>query len=149
MRQQWKRSGKRKDRVKLRKQNRFDGFLSVTLSFFLMHFLAGCFWISPWLWPNSRYWCCLFPTLRINLLCRVFHKITENEFWVVKDIILKLLNWFPYFQKHREKFGGYFSSYIEFCDNLSFILHFFFSLSSFTITMCIVITIILNLIALL
>jgi hypothetical protein len=43
MRQQWKRSGKRKDRVKLRKQNRFDGFLSVTLSFFPMYFLQVVF----------------------------------------------------------------------------------------------------------
>jgi len=36
----------------------------------LMYFLAGFFWISPCVLPNSGYWCCLFLTLRISLICR-------------------------------------------------------------------------------
>jgi hypothetical protein len=35
----------------------------------LMCFLAGFLWVSPYLWPNSRYWCYIFLTLRIPPLC--------------------------------------------------------------------------------
>jgi hypothetical protein len=35
----------------------------------LMCFLARFLWISPYLWPNSKYWCCFFMTLRIPPLC--------------------------------------------------------------------------------
>jgi hypothetical protein len=34
----------------------------------LMYFFAGLFWISSYAWPNSRYRCCLFLTLRISLI---------------------------------------------------------------------------------
>ncbi len=33
----------------------------------LMYFFAGIFWISPCLWPNSGYWCCLFLTLQTSI----------------------------------------------------------------------------------
>jgi magnesium-transporting ATPase (P-type) len=41
---------------------------SFTPSWMLMYFFAGFFWISPCVWPNSGYWCCLFLTLWISLL---------------------------------------------------------------------------------
>jgi len=41
---------------------------SFTPSWMLMYFFAGFFWISPCVWPNSGYWCCLFLTLQISLL---------------------------------------------------------------------------------
>jgi hypothetical protein len=31
-------------------------------------FFSGFFWISPCVWPNSGFWCCVFLTLRITLL---------------------------------------------------------------------------------
>jgi hypothetical protein len=34
-----------------------------------MCFLAGFLWVSPYLWPNSEYWCCFFLTLWILPLC--------------------------------------------------------------------------------
>jgi hypothetical protein len=32
-------------------------------SWMLMYYFAGCFWISPCVWPNSGFWCCVFITL--------------------------------------------------------------------------------------
>jgi hypothetical protein len=56
MKQQWKKSsGKRKDRAKLRKQNRFDGFLSVTLSFFLMLNVVELYYVE-----------CFIKSLKMN-----------------------------------------------------------------------------------
>jgi hypothetical protein len=33
-------------------------------------FFAGFLWISPSLWPNSGFWCCVFLTLRTTLICK-------------------------------------------------------------------------------
>ncbi len=46
-------------------------FRAYKTQWMLMYFFAGCFWISPhhvW-WPNSRFWCCVFLTLLIILMC--------------------------------------------------------------------------------
>jgi hypothetical protein len=71
--QQWKRSGKkRKDRVKLRKQNRFDGFLECHL---VMYFLSNVLFLQVVFESHLVYdqtqgiWWCLFLTLQITLLC--------------------------------------------------------------------------------
>jgi hypothetical protein len=43
---------------------KIDGFLSFTRPWMLGNVLHGrFFWISPCVWPNSGYWCCLFLTL--------------------------------------------------------------------------------------
>jgi len=42
----------------------FPGFSLLMLTYCFCRF----FWISPCVWPNSGYWCCLFLTLRISLL---------------------------------------------------------------------------------
>ncbi len=42
----------------------------------LMYFFVGFLKISPCVWPNSGYWCCLFLTLRISLLC--INSISRN-----------------------------------------------------------------------
>jgi hypothetical protein len=71
-------SGKRKDRMKLSFTTKIDGLLSFTkidgfLSFIppwmLRYFFAGFFfWISPSVWSNSGFLCCVFLTLWITLL---------------------------------------------------------------------------------
>ncbi len=38
-------------------------------------FLAGLKKVSPCVWPNSGYWCCLFLTLRISLKGRFLKRI--------------------------------------------------------------------------
>jgi hypothetical protein len=48
---------------------KIDGFLSFIPPWMVMYFFAGFFWISPCVWPNSGFWCCVFLTLRITLLC--------------------------------------------------------------------------------
>ncbi len=45
-----------------------DGFLSFIPCWMLMYFFAGFFLISPCVWPNSGFWCCVFLTLRITLM---------------------------------------------------------------------------------
>ncbi len=35
--------------------------VSSPVEWMLVHFFAGvCFWISPCVWPNSGFWCCIF-----------------------------------------------------------------------------------------
>jgi hypothetical protein len=49
---------------------KIDGFQrSPPHPWMLMCFLAGFLWVSPYLWPNSRYWCYLFLNLWIPPLC--------------------------------------------------------------------------------
>ncbi len=55
-------------RDETQKSIKIDGFLSFIPPWMLMYFLAGIFLISPCVWPNSGYWCCLFLTLQISLL---------------------------------------------------------------------------------
>jgi hypothetical protein len=45
----------------------------------LMYFFAGFFWISPHVWPNSRYCCCLFLTLWISLNRALY---TSENIWL-------------------------------------------------------------------
>ncbi len=52
----------------LKKKERQDGFLSFIPRWMLMYFFVVCFWISPCVWPNLGFWCCVFLTLRITLL---------------------------------------------------------------------------------
>jgi hypothetical protein len=35
-----------------------------------MYIFGGFFLISPYVWPNSGFWCCVFLTLPITLFCR-------------------------------------------------------------------------------
>jgi hypothetical protein len=58
---------------------KIDGFLSFTPRWMLMYFFAGFFWISPFVWPNPGYWCCLFLTLRISLICHQFWPATLDR----------------------------------------------------------------------
>jgi len=60
--------------------HQIDGFLSFTPHWMLMYFFASFFLISPYLWPNSSYWCCLFLTLCIPLM---------NKSW---SIMLELMH---------------------------------------------------------
>jgi hypothetical protein len=49
---------------------KIDGFPSFIPPWMLMYFFAFFFFgISPCVWPNSGFWCCVFLTLRIPLLC--------------------------------------------------------------------------------
>jgi hypothetical protein len=47
---------------------KIDGFLSFIPRWMLMYFFAGFLLISPCVWPNSGFWCCVFLTLRITLI---------------------------------------------------------------------------------
>ncbi len=48
---------------------KFDGFMSFTPPpWMLMYFFADFFLISPCMWPNSGFWCCVFLTLQITVL---------------------------------------------------------------------------------
>ncbi len=65
--QQWRRSWK-EEKAGWNSGNHQNGFLSFIPRWMLMYFFAGFFLISPCVWPNSGYWCCLFLTLRISLI---------------------------------------------------------------------------------
>jgi hypothetical protein len=41
-----------------------------------MSFFTGFFWISPYVWPNSGYMCCLFLTLRISVISDIPQGLT-------------------------------------------------------------------------
>jgi hypothetical protein len=47
---------------------KIDGFLSFIPRWMLIYFFADSFWISPCVWPNSGFWCCVFLTLRISYI---------------------------------------------------------------------------------
>ncbi len=47
---------------------KIDGFLSFIPRWVLMYSFAGFSWISPCVWPNSGFWCCVFLTLWITLM---------------------------------------------------------------------------------
>ncbi len=42
---------------------KIDGFVSFIPHRMLMYFFAGFFLLSPCVWPNSGFWCCIFLTL--------------------------------------------------------------------------------------
>jgi hypothetical protein len=43
-------------------------------------FFRWFFWVSPCVWPNSGFWCCVCLTLRITLLAhRKSLRITQNH----------------------------------------------------------------------
>jgi hypothetical protein len=55
--------------MKLNLPPKIDGFLSCTPFFNVhVHFFAGFFLISPYIWPNSGFRCCVCLTLQITLL---------------------------------------------------------------------------------
>ncbi len=60
-----------------------DGSWVSTPLWMLMYFSAGFCKISPCVWPNSGYWCCLFLTLRMSPLSSInlvsFWKILLNS----------------------------------------------------------------------
>jgi hypothetical protein len=62
------RENERQDETQFTTQKKNDGFLSFTPGWMLMYFFAGFFWISPCVWPNSGFWCCVFLTLQITLI---------------------------------------------------------------------------------
>jgi len=43
-----------------------DGFLSFIPCWTLIYFFAGFFLISPCVWPNTGFWCCVFSHFRDN-----------------------------------------------------------------------------------
>jgi hypothetical protein len=47
---------------------KIDGFLSFISHWMLTYFFAGFFLMSPCVWPNSGFWCCVFLTLPITLI---------------------------------------------------------------------------------
>jgi hypothetical protein len=47
---------------------KIDGFLIFTPHWMLMYLFVGFLEISPCVWPNSRFWCCVCLTLEITLL---------------------------------------------------------------------------------
>ncbi len=53
---------------------KIDGFLSFTPHWILM-FFSYIFLISPHLWSNSRFWCCVFLTLQIYLISKQNYNI--------------------------------------------------------------------------
>ncbi len=46
---------------------KIDGILSFIPNWMLMYFLQCFFLISPCVWPNSGFWCCVFVSLLITL----------------------------------------------------------------------------------
>jgi hypothetical protein len=53
-------------------------------------FLAGFFWISPSVWPNSGFWCCVFLTLLISPIS------TLNTVNLSKEKIIGTINWISF-----------------------------------------------------
>ncbi len=65
---------------------KIDGFLSFIPHWMLIYFFAGFFWMSPCVWPNSGFWCCVFLTLRLTLLFKLF-----QIRWNMKEILFQLM----------------------------------------------------------
>jgi hypothetical protein len=60
--------------------NKIDGFLSFNPPWMLMCFFVGFFWVSPCVWPNSGFRCCVCLTLQITLLVhRRSLRITQTQ----------------------------------------------------------------------
>ncbi len=51
--------GKKERQDETQFTTKIDGFLSFIPCWMLMYFFAGFFWISPCVWPNSGFWCCV------------------------------------------------------------------------------------------
>ncbi len=66
---QWRRSGKRTDRMKLSFPPKLMDFWVSPLPLMLMYFFAGFKKNLGRVWPNSGFSCCVFLTLWITILC--------------------------------------------------------------------------------
>jgi hypothetical protein len=67
----------------------FYGFLSLIPPWMLMYFFAGFSWISPCVWSNSGFWCCVFLTLRITVMYRyTFGSVCDSREWKLKGCLL-------------------------------------------------------------
>jgi hypothetical protein len=64
---------------------KIDGFLSSMPPWMLMYFFEGFFKISPCVWPNSGFWCCVFVTLWITLMWWNF-PFQTNKFLFLKNL---------------------------------------------------------------
>ncbi len=60
---------------------KIDGFLSFIPRWMLVYFFGGFSWISPSVWPNSGFCCCVFLTIRIILFIPtiVYHTLMDQN----------------------------------------------------------------------
>jgi hypothetical protein len=58
-----------------------------------MYYFAEFFWISPCLWPNSGFWCCLFLTLRISLMAISLNSLSNLPRLLVFGLCCLLSSW--------------------------------------------------------
>ncbi len=70
---------KRQDETQI--TTKIDGFLSFLPRWMLVYFIGGFFWISPSVWPNSAFCCCVFLTIRITLFIPtfVYHTLMDQN----------------------------------------------------------------------
>ncbi len=92
---------------------KIDGFLSFIPPWLLLYSFAGFLKISPCVWPNSGFWCCVFLTLQITLIgLFLYEDFWQMIFWLVLKLEISytvIISW-----RILVSFRDFFEDYI-FC----------------------------------